>query len=711
MKDEHHRKSRNNFLPSVMLVLLILQTMLSFFLVYRVSEEINSLQHDIVLEQADSLATFLHGPLVNALKGEEADNSSTAYSDIKHHLSNLISRDSLLRVAYLIRQIEGHKYILLIDAESKNVRSTQSAKSSTIELQDSISTALAAGKAIVASQTTDPWGTWLSAFSPVRDENTGVIQAVLVLDYPVRGWSNLVLSKIGFITVVIVLIAGLIIYLILLGMNTSKIHMLSTDLNEKDRQLSVFMQQFPGMAFRCNVDTNLSFIFVSYGSKKLIGYAPEELIDNRNITFNTIVATEHQTELQEYFRNGVTEQQELQREFQVITKDNQRKWVFGYGEYSPGKEGASPALEGILFDITEKKKIETEKEFLNTHDSLTRLFNRSYFLEYAMNMDRNGSMPISMILTDINGLGLYNNLFGEQAGDRLVRKAAELVQEYTPENGIAARLKGDEFVMFITSCDEKKAESIVERINQKLNEFHDSRDQEEQNLNFSIGYMTTHDSETDLHEVIKDATKMLHHAKLLNKSSNTSGILESMLMALSEKSGETKSHAVRLACISEKIGERVGLSPSELDDLRLFALLHDIGKIGIDDHILKKPGSLTDDEWEIMKNHPMLGYRIAMSSNELKDIAPYILAHHERWDGTGYPQGLKGTEIPILARILSIADAYDAMTGERCYRTRLTKEEALEEIRKNAGKQFDPKFVQIFLKCVQEDSFDCSNID
>lgn len=127
-------------------------------------------------------------------------------------------------------------------------------------------------------------------------------------------------------------------------------------------------------------------------------------------------------------------------------------------------------------------------------------------------------------------------------------------------------------------------------------------------------------------------------------------------------------------------------------------MLHDIGKMGIDDRVLNKPGKLTDDEWAIMKKHPEIGYRIAKSSPELEPIAEYILAHHERWDGKGYPQGLKGEEIPLLSRIVAVADAYDAMTEDRVYRKALTKEQTLDEIRKNIGSQFDPHIAQIFLK-------------
>jgi len=132
-------------------------------------------------------------------------------------------------------------------------------------------------------------------------------------------------------------------------------------------------------------------------------------------------------------------------------------------------------------------------------------------------------------------------------------------------------------------------------------------------------------------------------------------------------------------------------------------MLHDIGKIGIDDKILNKPGKLTEEEWAIMKRHPEIGYRIARASHKLARIADYILTHHERWDGAGYPKGLKGEDIPLLSRILAVADAYDAMTEDRVYRKAMSKEQAVEEIRRNAGTQFDPLIANIFIETILEE--------
>ncbi len=197
-----------------------------------------------------------------------------------------------------------------------------------------------------------------------------------------------------------------------------------------------------------------------------------------------------------------------------------------------------------------------------------------------------------------------------------------------------------------------------------------------------------------------DAQELMYKNKLLNRKSSHSATLSAVMAAMYERSEETEEHAERLANLSKKIGRKLNLFQKNLDELELLAMLHDVGKVGIRDDILNKPGKLNDEEWEIMKKHPEIGYRIAMSSPELEPVARYILTHHERWDGTGYPLSLKSEEIPLLSRILAVVDAYDAMTHQRVYKEAISKEAALEEIKKNAGTQFDPEIVRVFLEVV-----------
>lgn len=179
--------------------------------------------------------------------------------------------------------------------------------------------------------------------------------------------------------------------------------------------------------------------------------------------------------------------------------------------------------------------------------------------------------------------------------------------------------------------------------------------------------------------------------------------LEALLAALDVRDTETEGHSERVAAYTMAIASRLKLDPSEVPHIERGALLHDIGKIGVPDSILYKPGPLTPEEWEIMKQHPVLGYRMCMKIEMLRSAAPIVLHHHERWDGKGYPYGLMGEEIPLGARIFAIADTLDAMTSDRPYRKALSFAQAREEIARCAETQFDPALVEVFLTIPEEE--------
>ncbi|NNJ30583.1 HD-GYP domain-containing protein [Lacrimispora defluvii] len=187
------------------------------------------------------------------------------------------------------------------------------------------------------------------------------------------------------------------------------------------------------------------------------------------------------------------------------------------------------------------------------------------------------------------------------------------------------------------------------------------------------------------------------HQKLLNGQSYRNAVINTLLATLYEKSNETEEHSNRMEKHCHSIGRALRLSSKEMAELSLLALLHDIGKVGVHLDILQKPGPLTTKEWEEMKRHPEIGSRIAQATPELSVVADLILAHHERWDGTGYPRGLKGEEIPLACRILAVTDAYDAMTNDRAYRAAKSHEETISELLGNAGTQFDPQITALFI--------------
>jgi HD-GYP domain-containing protein (c-di-GMP phosphodiesterase class II) len=219
-------------------------------------------------------------------------------------------------------------------------------------------------------------------------------------------------------------------------------------------------------------------------------------------------------------------------------------------------------------------------------------------------------------------------------------------------------------------------------------------------ISVSIGWDTKNSPDQNTEEIIKRAEDAMYRKKIFNTTSKRNGIVQSIMNSLLVKNPREEAHSKRVSNICAEIGRAYELSDDEIKELKVIGELHDIGKIAIDEAILNKEGSLSESERAQIQKHPETGYRLLGTSNEFTNIAEFILAHHERWDGKGYPRGLKGDEIPWKARIIAIADAYDAMTCDRPYRKALSKEDAMAELIKNAGTQFDVDIVQIFVNKV-----------
>lgn len=357
------------------------------------------------------------------------------------------------------------------------------------------------------------------------------------------------------------------------------------------------------------------------------------------------------------------------------------------------QQGETLGVVLVFRDVTEAKAQEEKIKFLSYRDALTGIYNRAFFEEELKRLNTEDQMPLTMIMGDLDGLKIINDVFGHQIGDEALVKAAQIISSSCRDTDIVSRWGGDEFVVLLPKTPEYVGHKICNRI-KKISSQTNVGDAK---LGISLGCATKTGVMEEWENIIKMAEDNMYKNKLLGAKSFRSIILTSMKNTLFEKSWETEEHGERLAYFCRKIGITMGLPSFVIDELEILAMLHDIGKIAIDHQILKKPGKLTEEEWRIIKKHPEIGYRIAQTVPELANIADYIWSHHERWDGQGYPRGLSAEDIPLLARILSVVDAYDAMTQERPYRQALTPRTAKEELKQHAGTQFDPQIVDIFL--------------
>ena len=398
------------------------------------------------------------------------------------------------------------------------------------------------------------------------------------------------------------------------------------------------------------------------------------------------------------FKTGKTVHAET---FQMIKKDGST----AYAEFSlslmEGKKGSLPGFRGVGRDVTERKRYENQLKYLSLHDQLTGLYNRAYFENELERLSISGDYPVTVISFDLDGLKLINDTVGHEKGDQLLAASARILKKTLRERDILARVGGDEFVALLPGTDSHTGEKIARRI-QTMVDKENKENQHPLPLSISLGYATADSGNKSLQQTFKEADDLMYRAKLHKGVDARSQIIQSLMATLGERDHITMGHAHRLKKLCLEIGKTIDLSQKQLSDLSLLAQVHDLGKVGTPDNILFKKGPLTEQEWQIMKQHSEKGYRIALSSVDLSTIANLILKHHEHWDGNGYPLGISGNDIPIECRIMAIADAYDAMTSDRPYRKAMTTEKAIAELKTNAGTQFDPDLVDIFLRIIEQ---------
>ncbi len=350
----------------------------------------------------------------------------------------------------------------------------------------------------------------------------------------------------------------------------------------------------------------------------------------------------------------------------------------------------------IMKDITDRKSYEKKIKYMSFHDYLTGLYNRAFFEEELARLNVERNLPLSIVLGDVNGLKMINDTYGHEKGDELLVKVAGILKQCFRKSDIVSRWGGDEFIILLPLTGYNIAEEITARIHDICLE-HRIKDMP---LSISLGISTKVRSDESIDEILKAAEDKMYANKMSDEKRTHRSIISSLEKSLDEKKYETEEHVKRMGDMALLMGKDLNLSKDKLNDLIMLAALHDIGKIAIADSIIQKPGKLSPQEWEMVKKHPEVGYRIAKSSTDLAAIADAILSHHENWDGSGYPEGLKNDNIPLVSRIISIADAYDAMTNDRPYRRAFTREQAVAEIKKCSGTKYDPKLVEVFLKIV-----------
>ncbi len=352
----------------------------------------------------------------------------------------------------------------------------------------------------------------------------------------------------------------------------------------------------------------------------------------------------------------------------------------------------------IVQDITEKKEYELFLEYIAYHDQLTHCYNGRYYEEFIEKEIHEKDFPISLILVNVNGLKTVNEVFGHKAGDNLLKIVASTLKKTCEESAMIARVSSNEFLIL----HKNQNENVLKFFETSINFAIDRQRIEGMKISVSMGCAVWENINTSYRDIFKRIEGRMLNEKVVSKNSMLSKTIDIIINSLFEKNNREMLHSKRVSVICEKLAQKMDFDQKNIDKIKIAGLMHDIGKIGISDEILNKSGKLDDQEWDQIKRHSEAGYRILSSAIEFSEIAECVLTHHERWDGKGYPKGLSGTDIPLFSRIIAVADAFDAMTSQRTYRQILSIEKVMDEMRINAGKQFDPEIVGLFLDNINE---------
>lgn len=424
---------------------------------------------------------------------------------------------------------------------------------------------------------------------------------------------------------------------------------------------------------------------------RILGYEPQSEIEKSTLYKKLMEPDEFKRTVDEMNKAIIMKKSTHEANFAINDAVGNKKYLRHLYRFRY-ENGEHTASFGVVQDMTELKSHYEDMEYMNYHDALTDLYNRRYFDEIFEEMNTGENYPLSVIVADINGLKMINDTMGHATGDRLIMKAARIMKSVCEEGDILARLGGDDFILLMPGTIKSQAEIVMNTLHELVAEA-----EAEMPISISMGLAVKMNQETSKEDFIKEAEDNMYTSKLYEKTSKRGDLLRLIMDTLYERSAREEKHSERVSQYCGEMARALKMPKHKVNELTSLGLLHDIGKIAVKDSVLNKPDKLDEEEWQEIKKHSETGYRILSQSPGMIQASRYVLAHHERWDGKGYPQGLKSYEIPTQARIISICDAFDAMRSKRPYRDPISMEEAVSEIKKGAGTQFDPELAKVFV--------------
>ncbi|MCE5321831.1 diguanylate cyclase [bacterium] len=383
---------------------------------------------------------------------------------------------------------------------------------------------------------------------------------------------------------------------------------------------------------------------------------------------------------------------------------------------------------GHLFDMEVYHRLKAEQRA--NIDGLTDIYNHRYFQERLANeIERANrySRPLCLIMLDLDNFKIFNDTWGHQEGDKLLKWFADICAGCIRNIDILARYGGEEFVIILPETEAQEALEVAERIRHTVSRRSKGTFGNNKRTTVSAGIAGFPSQGQTPHQLVLNADAALYYAKQQGKNrcfvyreefhcsyranpghvkplldDDDISAIEALAAMADAKDSHSRGHSLSVMSLSVTLAESIGMSAEEINNLKIAALLHDIGRIATPEKILEKSEPLEADEWQQIENQPKLGSCILKRMQQMSSIVPAVKHHHERYDGKGYPAKLAGKNIPLLARIIAITEAFDAMTSNRSYRKALTVDEAVNELKTCAGTQFDPDLVKLFVETIEK---------